>query len=264
MPAASLESWIDSIQSLGRYSFLRAEAVRDSGLSAGAVSKALQRAVKSGRLVRPKEYFHVIVPLEYRAAGAPPVSWFIHDLMKAMKLPYYVGLLSAAALHGASHQQPQTFQVITDRSVRSVLAGRARIRFFASKYVDQAATMEMKTPTGSMRVSSPETTVVDLVRFAKAAGHLDHVTSVIAQLAPSLNPKRLVAALSVVHDIPNAQRLGYILHVLRQRKLSAPVHRWVQPRIERFQSLRSGQPVDDARENRRWHLLINGPMEIES
>ncbi len=264
MPAVSLESWIDSLQTLGRYSFLRTEATRDSGLSAEAASKALQRAVKSGRLIRPKEYFYVIVPLEYRAAGAPPVSWFIHDLMKAMKLPYYVGLLSAAALHGASHQQPQTFQVMTDRSVRSVLAGRTRIRFFASKYVDQAVAMEMKTPTGSMRVSSPETTAVDLMRFVKAAGHLDHVASVIAQLAPLLEAKRLVAALAAVHDIPNAQRLGYILDVLRQRKLSAPVHRWVQPRIERFQPLRSGQPVDNARENRRWQLLINGPVEIES
>lgn len=264
MPAASLESWIDGLQTQGRYSFLRAEAVSDSGLSAEATGKAMQRAVKSGRLIRPKEYFYVIVPLEYRTAGAPPVSWFIHDLMKAMELPYYVCLLSAAALHGASHQQPQTFQVMTDRSVRSVLAGRTRIRFFASQYVDRAAAMQMKTPTGLMRVSSPETTVVDLVRFVKAAGHLDHVASVIAELAQSLRSKRLIAALAVVHDIPNTQRLGYILDVLRERKLSASVHRWVQPRIERLQTLRPGRPVDDARENRRWQLLINGPVEIES
>lgn len=264
MPASSLESWVDSQQALGRYSFLRDEAVHDSGLSAAAVGKALQRAVKNGRLIRPKEYFYVIVPLEYRAAGAPPVSWFIHDLMKAMALPYYVSLLSAAALHGASHQQPQVFQVMTDRSVRPVLGGRTRVRFFASKYVDQATTLEMKTPTGSMRVSSPETTVVDLVRFAKAAGHIDHVASVIAQLAPLLNPKRLVAALTVVHDIPSTQRLGYILDVLRQQKLSDPVHRWVDKRIERLQRLRPGRPLDDAPEDRRWHLLINSPMEIES
>jgi predicted transcriptional regulator of viral defense system len=264
MPAASLESWIDGLQTQGRYSFQRAEAVRDSGLSAQAAGKALQRAVKSGRLTRPKEYFYVIVPLEYRAAGAPPVSWFIHDLMKAMQLPYDVSLLSAAALHGASHQQPQTFQVMTDRSVRSVLAGHTRIRFFASQYMDRAAAMPMKTPTGSMQVSSPETTVVDRVRFVNAAGHLDHVASVIAELAPSLRARRLVTALAVVHDIPNTQRLGYILDELGERKLSDSVHRWVQSRIERFQPLRLGQSMDDAPENHRWDLLINGPVEIES
>jgi len=69
--------------------------------------------------------------------------------------------------------------------------------------------------------------------------------------------------LAVVHDIPTTQRLGYILDVLRQRKLADPVHRWVQPRIERFQPLRPGQP-DDAREDRRWQLRINRPVEIES
>ena len=264
MPSASLESWIDGLQAGGRYSFLRAEAVRGSGLSAEAVGKALQRAVRSGRLVQLKEYFYAVVPLEYRAAGAPPVSWFIHHLMEAMKLPYYVGLLSAAALHGASHQQPQVFQVLTDRSVRPITAGRTRIAFFASKYVTKAAAMRMKTPTGTMRVSTPETTVVDLVRFAKAAGHLDHVVSVIAELSPLLDPKRLVLALGVVNDIPNTQRLGYILDLLRRRKLSEPVHGWAQRRIQRLQPLRPDQPVDDARENRRWRLLINSPIEVEA
>jgi len=90
------------------------------------------------------------------------------------------------------------------------------------------------------------------------------VASVIAQLVPLLEAKRLVAALAAVHDIPNAQRLGYVLDVLRQCDLSGAVHRWVQPRIERFQPLRSGRPMNDARENRRWQLLINDPVEIES
>jgi len=264
MPSVSLESWIDALQTRGRYSFLRTEALAQSGLSAGAVGKALQRAVKRGRLVHPKEYFYVIVPLEYRAAGSPPVSWFIHDLMSAMKYPYYVGLLSAAALHGASHQQPQVFQVLTDRSVRSVGAGQMRIAFYVSKYIIRAAVMDIKTSTGMMRVATPETTVVDLVRFAKAAGHLDHVAAVIAELASSLKPKRLVTALAVIDDIPNAQRLGYILELARQRNLAKAVHHWIRRRIERYQPLRPDQPIAGARESRRWHLLINAPLEIET
>jgi len=264
MPRLSLESWIDALQARGRYTFLREEAVRDSGLSATAVRKALQRAVKSGRLVRPKEYFFVIVPLEYRSAGGPPPSWFVADLMAAMRLPYYVALLSAAAIHGAAPQPPQEFQVMTDRTVRSIRVGRSHLRFFASRYLQRAATLQVKTPTGSMRVSSPETTVVDLVRFAKAAGHLDYVAAVIGELAPRLNAKQLVAALKVVCDVPNAQRLGYILDVLRKRRLSKAVHGWVKSRIERPQPLRPGRPVTGAREDRRWRLWINGPVEVEA
>jgi len=264
MAAPSLESWIDDLQSRGRYSFHRSEAVQEGGRSADAVGKALQRAVRSGRLVRPKEYFFVIVPLEYRAAGAPPMSWFIHDLMAAMGLPYYVALLSAAALHGASHQQPQVFQVMSDRSVRPMVCGRTQIRLFASKHVGRARTTEVKTPTGSMRVSTPETTVVDLVRFARAAGQIDHVASVIGELAELLQPTRLVAALRLVDDTPSAQRLGYILDRLRWNELAESVRRWVTPRIARFQPLRPGQSAEHVREDRRWQLLISRPLEVEA
>lgn len=264
MPPALLKSWIDGLQANGRYSFLRSEAVQESGLTPNAVSKALRQAAKDGRIVRLKEYVFVIVPLEYRAAGAPPPSWFIHNLMTAMDLPYYVGLLSAASLHGASYQQPLVFQVMTDRSVRPILAGRTKIHFSASKYVRQAAVKELKTPTGLMRVSTPETTVFDLVRFAKVAGHLDHVSGLIAELAPSLDLKRLIAAVNAVGDIPNTQRLGYILERVRQKRIADALHEWVRPQIQRKQLLRPGQPADGATENRRWMLLINSPLEVES
>lgn len=264
MAIASLEQWIDDRQARGRYTFLRDEAVKGSGLSCEAVKKALQRLAGRKRVAKVKNYFYVIVPLEYRNAGSAPVFWFIEDLMTAMGLPYYVGLLTAAALHGSSHHQPQEFQVVTDRSVRPLAVGRARIRFFASKYVNVASTGEMKSPTGKMRVSTPETTVVDLVRFAKAAGYLDHVGTVIAELAPSLDPKRLLAAVRRVGDVPNTQRLGYILDRIRQRRLSDPIHAWLQRQEPRSVPLRSGQPAADAPEDHRWHVLVSEPLEIEA
>lgn len=264
MPSPLMKAWIDRLQAGGRYTFLRSEAVRDSGLTAGAVSKALRQAVRDRRILQLKEYLFVIVPLEYRVAGSPPPAWFVHDLMAAMGLPYYVGLLSAAALHGAAHQQPQAFQVMTDRSVRPLAAGRTRLQFFASKHVSGAAVAELKTPTGVMRVSTPEATAVDLVRFAKAAGHLDHVASVIAGLAGSLHAKRLVAAVRAVDDIPNAQRLGYILDQLKQSELADALYAHLAPRIARTQLLRPGGRAADAEEDARWRLLINTPLEVES
>jgi predicted transcriptional regulator of viral defense system len=261
MPPAMLKSWIDDQQASGRYFFERSAAIHGSGLTPHAVTYALRQSVREGRIVQLKEYAYVIVPLEYRAAGAPPASWFIHDLMASMKLPYYVGLLSAAALHGASQQQPQVFQVLTDRTVRPIPVGRTKIQFFASKYVTLASVQEMKTPTGMMRVSTPETTVVDLMRFVKVAGHIDHVAVLIKELAPLLDPKRLITAVRTVDDIPNAQRLGYILDRFRQRSLSDMLHAWIGPRIQRAQLLRSGRSAEGATQNRRWKLLINSQLE---
>jgi predicted transcriptional regulator of viral defense system len=260
----TVEEWIDDRQAHGKYNFLRAEAVAGSGLSAEAVKKALQRSVARGRVLKLKDYFYVIVPLEYQAAGGPPATWFIRDLMAAMELPYYVGLLTAAAQHGASHQQPQEFQVITDRSVRSLTAGRVKIRFFASQYVERAAATDIKTPTGLMRVSTPETAAIDLVRFVKAAGYLDNVATVLSELAPLLDPKRLLAAVRLVDDVPNAKRLGYLLNRVGEKGLCEPLHTWIQRQSPRLVPLHPGRPSTDAPEDRRWHVLVNQPIEVEA
>jgi len=264
MAAATLERWIDKRQMGGRYAFLRREAVEESGLSAEAVKKALQRMTARGRIAKAKDYFYVIVPLEYAAAGAPPASWFVNDLMAAMALPYYVGLLTAAAQHGASHHAPQEFQVVTDRFVRPIVVGRAKIRFFASQYVTDAAAANVKTPTGTMRVSTPETTVVDLVRFSKAAGQLDNVATVVAELSSLLDPKKLLTAVKLVGDIPNAQRLGYVLEHVHARKAAGPLREWIGGQSPNCVPLRAGHRSQDGSEDRRWNVTVDRPLEVET
>ena len=69
-------------------------------LSEVALDSALRRQRQRGRIVSPRRGFYVIVPQEYALAGSPPPSWFIDELMAYLGQPYYVGLLSAAALHG--------------------------------------------------------------------------------------------------------------------------------------------------------------------
>lgn len=264
MPAATVEAWVDALQARGRYTFLRADALRDTGLSAEAVKKALQRLARRKRVVKVKSYFYVIVPLEYLHAGAPPPPWFIDDLMVAMELPYYVGLLSAAGIHGASYQQPQEFQVITDRPVRPLQVGRSRIRFFTNQRTGDTAVQRVKTPTGAMRVSTPEATVIDLVRFARAAGQLDNVASVLAELLPVLDPKRLLGAVRTAGDVPNAQRLGYLLDRVRGRGQAKVLREWLERRAPRLVPLRPGRAGAGATVDRRWRVLVDEPVEVET
>ena len=251
------------MQQRGRYSFAREEAIARSGLTVQAAAKALQHSVKRGHLLKPRDSFYVIVPVEYRLAGGPPVSWYIDELMTAMKLRYYVGLLSAAAQHGASHHQPQEFQVVAEKWMRPMVVGRLKIHFLGSKYVAGAAVVRVKTPTGLMSVATPETTAVDLVRFSKAAGYLNHMATTLGELADLMHPRKLVGALDVAKDVPNAQRLGYLLEVLGRDRLAAAVHRWVGGKIERVQRLRSDLPAEGATVDERWQLLINMPVEVE-
>jgi len=86
------------------------------------------RLKQSGAIVTPRRDFFVVVPREYRAAGCPPASQFIDDLMRHMGRRYSVGLLTAAALHGAGHLQTMAFQVMVDSAelpMSSVFDGAA-------------------------------------------------------------------------------------------------------------------------------------------
>jgi predicted transcriptional regulator of viral defense system len=183
-----------------------------------ARSAALRRLKTKGRIVCPRRGFFVIVPLEYGSAGSPPASWFIDALMSYLGQPYYVGLLSAAELHGAAHHRPQVFQVLTDMPTRPVQAARVRIEFHRSQNIHEAQVERVKTETGSMRVSTPEETAIDLVRYPAACGHLDNVVTVLIELAERIHPEALAQVARRARR-PDAQRLGYLLERLGLEEL---------------------------------------------
>jgi predicted transcriptional regulator of viral defense system len=118
----SLSAFVDRLQQSGRYTFDRKEALKELKTSPVALKLSALRLARQGRLVAPRRGFFVIVPLEYKSAGSPPPSWFIAPLMNFEGESYYVGLLSAAALHGAAHQQPQEFQVMASRQLKPAMA----------------------------------------------------------------------------------------------------------------------------------------------
>lgn len=263
MAGRTVQEWVDGLQASGRYTFLRSEAIRGTGGRPGSVRKALHRLVQRGRIARMKDYFFVIVPLEYQSAGCPPASWFIDDLMAAMGNPYYVALLSAAGLHGASHQQPQEFQVMTDRSVRAVRAGRVRIHFFTNRHIGAVPVVAMKTPTGTMRVSTPEATAVDLVRYPRGAGHLGNVATVLSQLVPALDGGRLAVASDKAGDVRVSQRLGYLLDHVGARSITSPLAKRIKELQPRPVLFRPGRPPTDGKADPRWRVIPNEAIEVE-
>lgn len=118
---AYLDSYIDELLSLGRYCFTRNELGERFDVGDIAIRQCLQRLVRSGSVCPIRNGFYIIVPSEYRSRGMLPAEMFIDDFMQHLGRPYYVGLLSAAALHGAAHQQPQSFATLVAKpAVRPV------------------------------------------------------------------------------------------------------------------------------------------------
>ena len=256
-----LSTWVERLQSQGRYTFTRSEVEAGSGQSPVAAQSALRRLRRQGRIVSPRRGFHVVVPAEYRAAGAPPASWFIDDLMRHLGQPYYVSLLSAASLHGAAHQQPMVFQVVTATPTRAVRAGRVAIRFWMASNAEQMPATELRTETGIMRVATPETVAFDLVRYQSGAGQLSNAATVLAELAERLDPKALVAIAPLVR-LPDVQRLGYLLDAVGQQRRTGPLAGWLEARGHRVAPLRSGvAPGADV--DTRWKVAVNDALELD-
>lgn len=261
---ATLAELVDSYQASGRYVLTREQALAGLNVSDEALKKAVQRLVAKRRLAAVRRGFFVIVPVEYREAGAPPPAWFIDDLMKFCGQPYYVGLLSAAALHGAAHQQPQEFQIVTNEQLRPAVAGRARIRFFRKRGVERTPTMEMRTETGSIRVSTPEATALDLLRYLEASGHLGNVVTVVSELAEEMDAERLADLAKAEGDVYTAQRLGYLLEQVGAGEVAAPLSAWIASLRPRFVPLRSDRPARGATKDARWRVLVNEHVESET
>jgi predicted transcriptional regulator of viral defense system len=253
---------VDEFQSKGRYSFTRSELVERCRCSDVALKAALRRLRARGRIAIPRRGFYVVVPIEYRSAGCPPASWFVDDLMRDSGQPYYVGILSAAAIHGAAHQQPMTFQVVTDNPTRPAVAGRVRIEFHVSRSVEASPTADVQTYTGTMRVATPELTAFDLVRYTRAAGHLSNVATVLAELAEAIDPGRLVE-LASAFKVTHAQRLGYLLDLVGQRSLSDPLAAWLRNRRARAVPLRGGGDATAGGSDNRWRVLPNEAVEVD-
>lgn len=254
---------VEDLLGQGRYTFTRGDAERRLGRGPTATYHALYRLLKAGWLVMPRSGFYVIVDPQHRSVGTLPPEWFVNDLMKHMGRPYYVGLLSAAQLHGAAHQRPQEFQVVIPRrTVRAVRAGNVVVHFYGKGPFDQGRWREIKTPTGSLKASTPETTAWDLVRYQGAAGGLDHVATVLSELAEKLDGKDLRATVKRHGDVRVAQRLGYLLDQLRRRELTEELATWVAEAPLR--PLDPGVAVDGARESRKWRLLVNAHVRAEA
>jgi hypothetical protein len=256
----TLHEWIETLPEDGRYVFSRADAAGVTNASDAAIKMTLYRLKQSGAIVSPRRDFFVVVPREYRSAGSPPASWFIDDLMLHMGRRYYVGLLTAAALHGAGHQQPIAFQVMVDSAERDIRVGPVRIDFHMSSVFEGAATEPMQTETGTMQVATPETIAFDLVRCPAAAGYWSNIATVLSELAEKLDPVALAAGAARMART-DVQRLGWILDLVEQPDLAGALAATVAgkrllptPLTGARES--AGAPVDP-----RWHVLINDDVE---
>ena len=176
---AELADWLIAN---GRHFVTNDEIAELVVVAPGEVRHSLRRQRDAPTIVPVTKGAWVPVPPQYRRNGAPPVDHFIDPLMGFLGHHYYVGFLSAAALHGASHQAPLVFQVVTDAILRDRRIGAQQVAFIRRRDTAHRATERRMVPTGRIRVASPEVVVLDLVEGPHYGAGLSNVATVIAEL----------------------------------------------------------------------------------
>ena len=241
-------------------------------LSDSGLRVALWRQISSHRITIVHRGFYVIVPPINRKDGIVSPYYYLNNMMLRIGRDYYVSLLTAASLYGATHQAVMTCDVMIpiphisfSRKLNSQISWHYRVSI-PSEFVEKR-----KTEIGYMNVSSPELTALDLVKHSEECGGISHVATVLAELTDSLDFHKSNGRVLTTASSATIQRLGYIIEtVLGQTKLTDDLYNYWRAQVlhPRFVGLGGGDvepPFGAVRCecDSRWKVLINVELDID-
>jgi predicted transcriptional regulator of viral defense system len=256
------EQFFVELQSQGRYNFTFEELGNRFKLSEKTLLQGLYRYKNKKQIAQIRKGFYVIIPPNYSNQGMLPPYLFIDDLMKSLNKQYYVALISAAALHGAAHQQPMEYFVIAETPApRSINNKKLKVLFFSKNTWELQDIQQKASDAGYFNVSSPELTALDLLAYVDKIG-MNRTITVLQELVQAMKVATLSKTAKRYLNTPVIQRLGYILEkVLSEEKLADTLlktlkSRNISPVLLVTQKEKHGALVEP------WKVIEN--MRIES
>lgn len=269
----SLAEFLDNRLLHGRAYFARTEAVAALQLSDAALTAAITRMVKKGRLANPRHGFYLILRPEDQLTGAPDPARWIDPLMKYQGIDYRISLLRAAAFHGASHQAAMVFQVVAPRQLRDFELGRHRLEFVyqspaAFSALNQPTQLaQLKTDAGFAVVAGVELTLLDSVRYFHKAGGLSSVVQMVKDIGAKASPRTLAKAASVYENAV-VRRLGYLFNLAGHVRQAIALEPFVKYANTAVLLDPSDQPLiasqaQGYQKDAQWKLVINVPVEFD-
>jgi hypothetical protein len=178
--AGFAEQFLDQSQARGEFIVSVDQLAQAGQMTHIAVRRQLEHLSQRVQHLPGRPSAYLIVPPEHLARGAPPVAAWLDAYFRLRGQPYYVGLLSAAALHGSSSQALQVTQILTTKPMRPMHLGRLHVDFYVKKHLRQTPLSSLAGMPAPLALSSPEATILDLIAFSDRIGGRRRVTEVIA------------------------------------------------------------------------------------
>ncbi len=263
-----LDTWVDEQLALGKFGFAL-DTLREALPAQTEIARkfALKRLSDKGEILSIYKGYYIILPPQYAAKGILPPPLFLDAFMKAIRRPYYVSLLNAAAYHGASHQQPQVYFVTTTfPAMRPISKKGLKLNFISIKNIPAQLLEKRKTESGYINISNPGLTAADLVQYEKRIGGLKRSAAVLSELIEIISPADFNAELLQHAHVTTLQRLGYLLeYVCSNQALSDSLFENMNScNLDFFRiPLKAAAPVKGFSSENRWKVIVNTNIELE-
>ena len=130
------------------------------------------------------------------------------------------------------------------------------------KRLKEVPVQNFNTPRGTVLVSSPEATALDLIGYVQHAGGLNQAATVLSELAERIDAEQLVTVARTA-PVAWAQRLGYLLEQLGFTAKTPGLREYVGEQARQSTVLSPKAPRGRSRRNIAWKLYVNAIVETE-
>ena len=263
-------AFLKELQKKSRLHFTFEEAVKATKSSKGSLSAKIYHLKKKGTLISPFKGLYIIIPLAYKDVGSLNPKEVVTIAMEFLQAPYYVGLLTAARHHGATHQGLFVFQVVSSKRIKKeIISGDTSIQFIYKRDIAAVETKKQVVDAGYLPISTPEETAKDVITYYRQCGGLNHQATVLAELTAVLNSRKLVALAKRSGKFFWVQRMGYILEHIdtfyekERDRVILSLEKFLQSQKLRYVPLAPEMPTKGKPHNRKWKIIENATVESD-
>jgi predicted transcriptional regulator of viral defense system len=258
-----ISEYIRSLQSYEVYGFSYDDVLKNCIAPEITLRKELQRLIKKNLIQNLRKGFYVIIPAKYQNVSKIPIQLYVETLFSSIQKDYYLGLYSAAALHGASHQQIQKDYIIHKPSaMRDIDKGNFSIKFFQTTNWPKKNIVQKKSDAGLFNVSSPALTLADFLHFQNKLGGINRMLAIIEELSETIHLNDIIELISWYPHVNTFQRMGFLLE---QFEVDDKILNAIQKHLDTqkvYSMLLS--PIKNEKAgsaNNRWKIDINITLE---
>jgi predicted transcriptional regulator of viral defense system len=259
------KEYIKYLLSIESYSFSVDEISKATDGTANSLKFELHRLSEKGEVINLRKGFYLIITPRYSTSKKIPIQLYCEKLFKYLNRSYYIGLFSAAKIHGASHQQVQRDYLITDQpKFNDISKNTIDIRFFTTRNWPDKNIQLKKSDAGIYKISSPALTIVDLIHHQTKLGGINRMLACIEELAEELTRADMEELLEWYPNKSTLQRFGFLLEELEINENSQELIYANLKSSKFFPVLLSPKPKEKAGAvDNRWKIDINVKLESD-